>query len=446
MAWAAMVVGALITFALAATATANGRAPVATGITCGPRDASAIYARTTFGLLVSRDDGCSFRWVCERALGYAGDFDPKLAVSTDGTLFAATYGGLRVSRDDGCTWTEATAELPARAPGRIAGMWIDAIDIAATGEIWIATAESAAPNNVYRSSDNGMTFEPRNLHSPTVWWKSVRVAPSNARRIYVTGYQVAGTPTARLQRSDDAGTSWTERPLAAAMQRGATPMVVVSAIDPMHPDTLFVTSIGATPPSGDRLYRSIDGGATFLQVLEATGRIRDVIHAADGSVYVATSSSGTHRSTDGGLTFHPLAGASELGCLAQRADGTLIGCDANREADDRAIMRSVDGASWQPSLAWSEVAGPLACAPGTTVHDVCEPMWPALRAALGASGPAKQCPLAPARRQRATPPRAAKRDAGGCCETGSPRGATGTVLLAITLGGVLRRRRRVVCG
>lgn len=242
----------------------------------------------------------------------------------------------------------------------------------------------------------------------------------------------------------------TERPLATAMQLGATPIVVVSAIDPAHPDTLFVTSIGATPPSGDRLYRSTDGGATFVQVLETAARIRDVVHAVDRSVYVATSSSGTHRSTDGGVTFQPAVGASGLGCLAHRADGTLMGCDANRAPDggasaaiDHAISRSSDRASWQPALVLGDVAGPLGCAPGTTVHDVCAPMWPALRGVLGAT--AKQCPLPPLRPPRArspTPPRTAKRDAGGCCETGSQRGASGAVVLAIVLGGVLRRRRR----
>ncbi|MBA3819727.1 MAG: hypothetical protein H0X17_12595, partial [Deltaproteobacteria bacterium] len=297
-------------------AAANGRPPLTTGIAFRPADPRSIYVRTTFGLLISHDDGCSFRWICERAIGYSGGFDPKYAIAGDGTIFATTFEGLRVSRDGGCTWATATAEQPAGA-GTIAALWIDAIDLAPNGDVWVATAESAAPNNVYRSTDGGVTFAPRGLRSPTVWWKSVKVAPSDPRRVYVTGYQVAGTPMARLQRSDDAGGTWREQPLTAAppLKLGSTPIVLVSAVAPADPDALLVTSLGANPPGGDVLYRSTDGGASFTEVFASTDRIRDVVHAADGSVYVATLGGGSARSTDGGATFTPLAAAPQLGCL-----------------------------------------------------------------------------------------------------------------------------------
>src|SRR5262245_31828515 len=193
---------------LASGAGANGRPPVSNGIYFRPQDARSIYVRSTFGLLVSFDEGCSFRWVCEQAIGYGGQFDPKYAVATDGTIFATTFTGLRVSRDGGCTWATATSEKPAGDPGRIAGIWVDALDIAPNDQVWVATAESGRPNNVYRSTDGGQTFEPRNLLSQMIWWKSVQVAPTNAQRVYVTGYQVASPTSAHFLRSDDAGGQW----------------------------------------------------------------------------------------------------------------------------------------------------------------------------------------------------------------------------------------------
>lgn len=66
-----------------------------------PGDNHSLHVATTFGLLVSHDDGCSFRWICEQNIGYGGTFDPKYRIAGDGTLFATTFSGLRVIRDDG---------------------------------------------------------------------------------------------------------------------------------------------------------------------------------------------------------------------------------------------------------------------------------------------------------------------------------------------------------
>src|SRR4051812_33052564 len=172
-------------------ALANGRAPATNGIHFQPGDDHALYVATTFGLLISHDDGCSFRWVCEENMGYGGTFDPRYRIARDGTIFATTFNGLRVSRDGGCTFTTATAEAAPGDPGAIAGAWISAIDIAPTGDVWVTTTNDG-PNDVYRSTDNGATFAPSGLASSTILWKSIAVAPSRAARIYATGYQVGG--------------------------------------------------------------------------------------------------------------------------------------------------------------------------------------------------------------------------------------------------------------
>ena len=416
--------------ALVATAAANGRPPLTNGVFFRPGDAQSIYVRSTFGLLVSHDDGCSFRWVCEKAIGYGGEFDPKYAIATDGTIFATTFTGLRVSRDGGCTWSTAPV-----GPGEI---WVDAITIGPTGDVWVATAESAAPNNVYRSTDGGETFTARGMLSPTVWWKSVKVAPSDPQVVYVAGYQVAGAPTARLYRSDNAGEAWTEHPLFGeqrdppTMKFGSTPIVLVAAIDPDDPNIVLLTSIEANPPKGDRLYRSTDGGVTFTQVLATTDKIRDVFYATDGSVYVATLGSGGYRSTNRGAAFSPLAAPPQLGCLGQRSDGTLVGCGANWEPDFKAVARTTDAASWQKVFRFVELAGPVQCAPGTTVASMCEPLWPSLKELFGATGPG-MCPAVPD-----DPPKKPIAG-GGCCDAG--RSSSSGLLVAGVVALALRRRR-----
>src|SRR3954452_11259344 len=97
-----------------------------------------------------------------------------------------------------------------------------------------------------------------------------------------------------------------------------------------------MTSLGGNPPSGDRLYRSIDGGMTWTEVLATTSTIHDVIIKGQ-TVTVATQVQSTqavmggpaYQSTNGGVDFTVMAGAPQLACLAQRPDGTLLGCGAN---------------------------------------------------------------------------------------------------------------------
>lgn len=430
-----------------AVAWANGRPPLTNGIFLRPGDDHSLYVRSTFGLLVSHDDGCSFRWVCEKAIGYGGEFDPKYAIATDGTIFATTFTGLRVSRDGGCTWVTATSELPDQDPNRIADLWIDAIDLAPGGDLWVATAESARPNDVYRSTDNGVTFQPMGLSSPTIWWKSLEIARSDPQRIYVSGYQVAPTTRAFLQRTDDGGTGWTEKPLPPAIQFGPTPLLYVTAVDPANADHLLVTTVESNPPRGDRVYRSTDGGDSFTEVLATTDPVRDVVFRPGGTILVATLAGGTFESAVGGGAPYARLGEPapngpdrvppQHGCLAQKPDGELVGCGANWQPDYMAVGHAATPLAWEKLFRFVELAGPLACPAGTTSQVECDPQWPALSQQFGVTGPPATCggvsdgPPAPD-----GPP--AKKP-GGCCDAGD--GGPGALVLGAGLAALLIRRR-----
>jgi hypothetical protein len=422
----------------------NGRAPRTNGIHFQPGDSRSLYVATTFGLLISHDDGCSFRWICEQNLGYGGTFNPKYRIARDGTIFATTYTGLRVSRDGGCSFATATAELPAGDPGRIAGAWIDAIDIAPTGDVWVATANSGSPNDIYRSTDSGRTFAPSGLASPAIWWKSVAVAPSRAARIYASGYQVAGAlpdggqtpPTTHLEISDDTGASWQESPLTG-VGFGAMPLVYVLGVDPADPDVVLIASSLANASVGDRLYRSSDGGTTWTDVLDTASPILDLAFEHTGAVVVATLGAASFRSADRGASFQPLTGAPQLACVGQRGDGAVFGCGANWEPDFQAVARTGDGATWGKVFRFVELAGPVACPAGTAEHDTCAGLWPAVQQQFGATGPT--CGAEPTPDN--TPPPPPKR-AGGCCDAGGVSGGLGAIALVALCGGATLRRRR----
>ena len=415
----------------AATAYANGRPPATMNVMTRP-GSSEIYVAATFGLLVSTDDGCSFRWICEQNVGYAGVFDPKYKIAADGTIYATTFDGLRISRDSGCTFVTAPA-IPA--------IWVDALDLSATGEVWAATAESGMPNEVYHSTDAGMTFDPVGLMSPTIWWKSLRVAHSDAAVVYVTGYRVTDPPAAFVYRTRNGGGTWRSLPLADLMF-AATPVVLVEAVDPADPDHLFVRTPGSNPPNGDRLYQSTDGGLSWTERLVTTEPIRHVLFAADGRILVADGTGGVFASTDGGMTFPPLAGQPQMNCLDQRDDGLLLACGTNWDPDFMAIGRSSDATSWQKIFRFVELAGPVTCPAGTPQHDTCGELWPQIREQFGANPPA--CAGGGGGDGVGSPDAPGTGGGGnGCCEAGGSAGSTiALALFVLFTGGRSRRRRR----
>jgi hypothetical protein len=301
---------------------------------------------------------------------------------------------------------------------------------------------------VYRSTDSGETFAPSGLASPAIWWKSVAVAPSRAARVYATGYQVAGarpgggqsSPATHLEISDDTGAHWRASPLTG-VQFGAIPLVRVLAVDPADPDAVLLASSLASAASGDRLYRSIDGGTTWTEVLTTASPIVDLAFEHDGVVVVATRNAESFQSADRGASFQPLAGAPQLGCIGQRDDGAVFGCGANWEPDFAAVARSRDGATWTKVFRFVDLAGPLACPSGAPPQDRCGSRWPAVQHQFGATAPV--CPAEPARaRPRAPAPPAPPTRSGGCCDAGGRSGGPGAVALAALCTGAMRRRRR----
>lgn len=443
-----IVLGGLLAIAIAAgvePAGGNGRFPISVSITFRPGNTQDLYLGTTFGLLISHDSD-RFSWVCEKNIGYEGTFDPKYRVGADGTIYATTFRGLRISRDGGCSFETATATLPSSDPGYINNVWVDAIDVGPNGDVWVATAESARPNDIFRSVDGGRHFTPTGNQSMQIWWKSLAVAHTDAMRVYATGYQVAESlsdggmagPNVHLRRTDDAGATWTELPITG-IQLGSSPLIMVDAVSPTDPDIVFVRSVRSQPPSaGDNLYRSTDGGQSFALVLTTTDTVRNVVARTNGEVLVATIMGGVHRSDDAGATFTAVPDAPQAACMGDRGDA-LFSCGANWEPDLFSLGRSADGASWTKVFRFIEMVGPLQCPAGTVQHDQCEALeWPMIREMFGLPAGVDAGVDAPGK-----PPG----DGGaGCCNTSDGAVPIGAVILAgVVLFFVRRRGKKKAC-
>ena len=395
--------------------------------------------------------------MCEDNVGYGGTFDPKYAIASDGAIFAATYDGLEISRDGGCSFSVATSDLAPGDPAKFSDIWVDALDIGPTGEVWAGTAENGVSNNFFSSRDGGHTFTPTGLASSEIWWKSAKVAPSDSSASTSPATRSrARSPTAarcsrraHLLRSDDGGAHVAGVRARRRGVRDRRRSCWSSAVDPTNRDTVFVTSLGAGPQLGDRLYLSTDGGATLTEVLvdrRHDPRRRDPRRRR--TCMVATTA-WTARTcpTDGGQTFtQGRPGTPQLACLGQRSDG-LFGCGANWVPDYKAVAASADGDSWNKVFRFVQLAGPLNCPAGTKEHDMLlRRQWggdgglqqqfgatAARRARLACGRPAD----APARRRdrAAAAAMQAAQPAACCCDAGP--GAPASVLFGLGLGALL---------
>jgi hypothetical protein len=378
------IVGPGLVVLVAATATvlspaalANGRFPKTTSVAFQPGHPARIVVGTTFGTLVS-EDGASFRWTCEANVGYGGTYDPVYAIGADGTIYATSFSGLSLSRDGGCSWSYAPA---------LAGSWTPDVRVASDDAVWTVTAAGGRTNDVYVSRDGGVTFTATGPIRPGAFWRSIRVAPGDPRRVYLAGLHSTPSdgggvaPAPLLYRSDDAGASWIELPTPATNQV----LLGVLEVSPTDEDLVFAR-IDDTPD--DTLLVSTDAGATWTVSLTFRDNITAFAARADGVTYIlGTVSSGVRLTHDRGVTWTPPAQQPQMGCVGERSDDQLFACGANWNPDFFALGRSTDGDTWTGVLRFKSIAGPLACAAGSPQVTQCEPLWPSLAGQFGIDVP-----------------------------------------------------------
>ena len=260
---------------LAAPAAANGRFPQANQLVFSPQDPTLVVMRSTFGLLISHDNGATWQWVCEAAIGLgAAQEDPSYGVTQTAAIVGGLWPGLSVSPDTGCNWAFAGGAL---ANQRIADLVVRADDphvvLALTGT-WVPGAgagEGGASayyrSQVFQSTDDGAHWSALGAPiDPSVTVTTLEVAKSDPQRLYVSGTRGSGADrTAQLFVSLDDGASWTERsvPFIPSIESS----VYIGAVDPANSDLVYVRSDGAS-----RLLVTSDGGQTFqVASFEADG-------------------------------------------------------------------------------------------------------------------------------------------------------------------------------
>ena len=429
------------------TAEGNGRPAETSSIQFGGN--GRVAAGTTFGLVLSEDDGASWRWSCEDALGYGGEYDPVFVYATTGTLFSTSFRGV-MRTDDHCS-IAATTPLGAK--------FATAATRGPDGALFVALAEPAnamtmSPGDaaIYKSTDDGLTFPTSAMPSQIgTWWYSIEVAPQDPQRVYATGFRVElGVRELKLFRSTDGGVTY--QPMGTTgLTTSPSSAVLLVGVSAQDPDLLFArVTYQDNAPNNDAIFRSSDAGVTWTEVFSYATSLSAAIRA-NGDLVVANryAQAWISRAPSSGDVFEPLVGAPHINCLFENAAGELWACTQNyapsdETRDDAGIMKTTDLVTWTPVLKFQNIAGPIACPVGTVQRDVCVDdalRWCTMRRQFGIVADPTSCPAlvdGPALVDDA--PVVAPPERGGCCEAGASRPSLAVWLLT---GIAVWRRRRL---
>ncbi len=475
------VLASLFVAGLAGTAWSNGRPAATSTINFEQGNPQHIAAGMTFGFLRSDDGGTTWKWMCEKAIGYGGTFDPDYAYTPTGALFATTFDGLKVMRD-GCTFAAAP-------PGTT---FVSSVELGSNGDVYYAAADQS-DGKIYRSTDDGQSFPTSgNPGQNNDWWDSILVSPADPTRVYVTGYHYIkkcnaassnqgvtctqdtdclGTGAAcesikvfLLFRTDDS-VAYTAMTTTGITTSNNSTIDVVGA-DHADKNIVYAHVNLENGTVGDGIYKSVNGGQTWAKILTTTDPFGLVFLAkSDGTLIASTQTSGSQSSAGGAsctseatCNWQVMANAPHINCLVEHPTTHEVwACTHNFDSpgipmDGYGIMKTADLQTWTGVLRYQDINGVVSCDPGTVQHDQCvasyqskPSVWCCLETQLGITDTsvdctgAASCDLQPdgssdAGNTMVNPPKK------GCCEAGGS--GSGALVLALGTTALLWRRRK----
>jgi len=473
-----------LVLAMAGIAGANGRPAATATITFQQAAPQRVVAGATFGFLRSDDNGATWKWMCEKAIGYGGTYDPDYAYSPTGAVFATTFDGLRVTRD-GCTFDTAASGTT----------FVSAVEVGPTGDVFYAAA-APADGKIYKSTNDGAMFPTSAAPGRNNdWWASLMVAPSDKTHVYVTGYRFnklcnpaaanAGT-TCTMEincgtnvgakceaikeflnfKSVDGGASYTSMAMTG-LSTSNNSVIDVVGINHTHPAELYIRVTLENGRLGDSIYKSSDAGTTWHKILTTTDSLGlSFLIRSDGTLVAGTQSSGSMKSANGASClsqaschWQSLTGAPHINCLVENpANHDVWACTHNFAStgipgDGYGIMKSTDLSSWSGVLRYQDIAGVVACDASTIQATQCvasyqakPSVWCCLEQQLGITDTSVTCtgvadcrltPAPPTVRSEKKPQDVAAPPK-GCCNVG---GGRGSLVVALATALLLARKR-----
>jgi photosystem II stability/assembly factor-like uncharacterized protein len=350
-------------------ALAHGGLPETSNLSIRRGSSEDFIAGSTFGAVISRDHGQTWRWLCPEGMGIGAWRPDRYFWLTGGQLLAATGSALIRSSDGACTWTSHSF---------FKDTWVTNLDVHPTDEhiMYAVTGKPSVGNGIFRSDDGGETWKALTTLSPDLRYSAIRIAPSNPQRIYASGQDSAGALF--FDRSDDGGQTWTRvpQPLPQFERPYDLNLLLVSQ---SSPDVIWAR---VSAQGYSYLLKSTDGGATLTSAMQTPDVIIGAEASADGrTVWVSTPVHMYRGRGDEAFTELPLPNGN---ACALRVGDLLYGCGSNWVHDWALGLSHDEGTTWEPIFGLSAIQGSHVCPSGTPVQELCPSRWPQLAAILGA--------------------------------------------------------------
>jgi hypothetical protein len=362
----------------AGVARANGAFPDEFSIHFQANAPLRILIGANFGLLVSEDDGATWRYTCEPWIvaGSNAAVNPESSVSfyqvtADGALLADAVNVTR-SADMACTWPTST--------GSLQGQVITDIFASPTDPtLVLAIVAIANGSYIVASHDGGKTFDPARLYETSDVLLGVEISRSDPMVMYATSVSTTGT-SSKLLVSTAGGVlgSWAPRSIPAPV--GTQPRIL--AVDPVNKDKVYLRLLTGI---SDAIAITSDGGLTFESPnpLSINGQFSAFLRANDGTLYAGTMGGSLYVRPPGG-SFSQRSGP-HFRCLGQRPGGTRIYACGDFLVDGYSLYSSDDGGhAFNPVMKFTDIQGPLTCSP---VQSNCAAHWERIKGVLGIGTP-----------------------------------------------------------
>jgi MYXO-CTERM domain-containing protein len=425
------------------------------GFAYNPAAPNDLVLNTNRGVVFSTDGGQTWHLVCRLVFD---NFLPTVGVTTQHTALLGTFNGLSTITTEGCDNREVSTPM--------SGLWVADVQRSPTqGSTWFATtSRGASPNGVFRSEDDGSTWQALGALELGPFFKQLRITSDGQRMYLAVAEYFAPTDTTAervdytLRCSDDAGQTWTTFPIALAADDKE---MVLLDVDPANPDRVFIgihvcreDNRCFDPVRGvrkDRVLVSDDRGATWKPLFEVKEIASFEIN--NEHIWLGDWQGGLWRMNADGTAPVLLDERLKAGCVLA-TDNELFVCGT--DLFGFMLARSTDdGTTLTPLAAAENILGNAVCAPddrdgGLERSAVCRQEWTDLcrEAFTDVPNPPLECagvidaginPGLDAGRPQLTP------QGGGCsCAAGgggSNRGA-GLVLFGLAALGLTLRRQR----
>lgn len=359
--------------ALAPSAAANGRFPASNQLVFSPSNNQLVILRATFGILPSYDDGTTWRWLCEDALGLppTNNEDPSIALTKTNALVAGISLGLFVSPNTGCSWITED--------GGLAGQLVKDLDVPPQSpDTMLAITSTYEPNagvdggqgyvqHIFTTTNDGVSWALTGTIDPSATVTTLEVAPTDSQRIYVSAYRGEGAArTTSIFVSTDGGQTWTEH--QTPLDPNTETAVYIAAVDPNNEDLVYVRSAGSS-----RLFVTSDGANTFQVAFSLQDQMLGFALSQDGSkVFLGGENTGLYVASSTDLAFtsvlqqQPDGGTKmiHVQCLATR--GTELWACSDEVSGFVVGVSQDDGVTFTPKLHLLGIQGAVSCPAGTS--------------------------------------------------------------------------------